>query len=145
MRRAPRPRSRPAVGRATVAALCAASLALFGCGAGPQQDGIVREGAVGGVTARLRMSPEPAPVMKPVRLSVALSDEDGRPVAGRTVSFDLSMPGMTMAPNLPQVSEMGDGVYEATTLLSMAGEWQLTVEVDAPGRPLKLSFPFATD
>lgn len=105
----------------------------------------MRESVAGSVTARLRMSPAPAPVMKPVRLSVAVSDAGGRPVAGRTVFFDLSMPGMSMAPNRPQVSEVGDGVYEATTLLSMAGEWRLTVEVDGPGRPLKLSFPFAAD
>jgi YtkA-like len=153
VRRAPRlggaggrPRSRPAVGRATVAALCAVSLALVGCGsAATQQNATALEGAGGGVTARLRMSPAPAPVMKPVRLSVALSDESGRPVAGRTVAFDLSMPAMTMAPNRPKVSEMGDGVYEATTLLSMAGDWLLTVEIDSPGRQLKIPLTFAAD
>lgn len=138
-----RPRPAPAVGRVTVVALCAALLALTGCSnAATQRDATVLKG---GVTARLAMSPEPAPVMKPVRLSVALSDEGGRPVAGRSVAFDLSMPSMTMAPNRPKVSEMADGVYEATTLLSMAGEWRLTVEIDTPGGQLKIPFTFAAD
>ena len=83
--------------------------------------------------------------MKPLRLSVALTDAAGRPVAGRTVAFDLSMPSMTMAPNRPPVSEVGDGVYEATSMLSMAGDWRLIVEIDAPEHRTELPFAFSAE
>ena len=83
--------------------------------------------------------------MKPLHLSVALVDASGRPLAGRAVTFDLSMPSMTMAPNRPSVSAAGDGVYEATTLLSMAGEWRLIVDVGRPGGPMRIPFTFSAD
>ena len=59
------------------------------------------------------------------------------------MTFDLSMPAMAMAPNRPKVTATGDGVYEATTLLSMAGEWRLTVEIGGPGRPLTIPLTFS--
>ena len=138
------PVSAPA--RAAAALVAVALLAGAACGSNSAQgEAAVLERSAGGMTARLIMSPEPAAAMKPLRLSVALGDASGRPAAGRDVAFDLSMPSMTMAPNRPQVSEVGDGTYEATAMLSMAGQWQLTVEVDTPGQPLKISFTFAAD
>ena len=53
------------------------------------------------------------------------------------------MPAMTMPPNRPKVTATGDGVYEATTLLSMAGEWRLTVEIGGPGSPLTIPLTFS--
>ena len=81
--------------------------------------------------------------MKPVRLTVGLTDAGGQPVAGRAVTFALSMPAMAMPPNRPQVTETGDGAYEATTLLPMDGEWRLTVQVGAPGPPLTIPLVFS--
>jgi hypothetical protein len=142
-------RTRPgkAARSAVVTALvCAVLLALAGCGAVTSPgDPAVTSATAGGVSARLTMSPEPAPVMEPLRLSVALEDAGGRPLAGRAVAFDLSMPSMTMAANRPAVSETAAGVYSATTLLSMAGEWRLTVEVDGSGGPIELSFALTAD
>ena len=140
-------RPEAAAGGATVAALvCAVLLALAGCGAATSPgDPAVTNATAGGVTARLTMSPQPAPAMKPLRLSVALEDAAGRPLAGRSVTFDLSMPSMAMAPNRPTVSEPAAGVYVATTLLSMAGEWRLSVELDGSGGPIELSFTLTAD
>jgi hypothetical protein len=76
---------------------------------------------------------------------VTLTDASGRPAVGRVVAFDLSMPSMTMAPNDPQVSEVGDGPYEAEAMLSMAGKWQLTVEIATSGQLGKISFIFVAD
>ena len=154
MRSAPRSggagrRTRPeaAAGGATVATLvCAVLLALAGCGAVTSPgDPAVTSATAGGVSARLTMSPEPAPVMEPLRLSVALDDAAGRPLADRSVTFDLSMPSMAMAPNRPTVGEPVGGIYVATTLLPMAGEWRLTVEVDGSGGPVELSFALTAD
>ena len=138
MRRAPRSRG----ARRAVVALCVAAIVCAGCGsaAAPQAIGGVGSG---GITARRSLSPEPAPVMKPLRLSVTLADAGGQPIVDRAVSFDLSMPAMTMAPNRPQVTAAGDGVYEATTLLSMAGEWRLTVEIGGSGAPQTIPLTFS--
>ncbi len=137
---------RPAPGngalRAVAAALCIAAIVCAGCGGGAAPAAIVSRDAGSGVTARLSLSPVPAPVMKPVRLSVALTDASGRPVTGHAVTFDLSMPAMAMAPNRPKVTATGDGVYEATTLLTMAGEWRLTVEIGKPN-PLTIPLTFS--
>ena len=139
MRRAPRARG---ARRAVVAALCVAAIVCAGCGSAAAPQAIVGEGS-GGVTARLSLSPEPAPVMKPLQLSVSLADAGGQPIVDRAVSFDLSMPAMTMAPNRPQVTAAGDGVYGATTLLSMAGEWRLTVEIGGSGAPQTIPLTFS--
>ncbi len=128
--------------RAIAAALCAAAIVCAGCGGAAAPQAVVGEGA-GGVTARLALSPAPAPVMKPLKLSVTLADAAGQPVLDRAVSFDLSMPAMTMPPNRPQVTAAGEGVYEATTLLSMAGEWRLAVEIGGPGPPQTIPLTFS--
>jgi len=83
--------------------------------------------------------------MKPLHLSVALTDSGGRPAAGHHVVFDLSMPSMAMAPNRPEVTEAVVGTYEASTMLPMAGQWLLAVVVDPPGPRLELSFPFVAE
>ena len=132
MRRAPRPGgagARPAAawaaGCAIAASLCAAAIVCAGCGAATEPAAIVGHDAGGGVTARLSLSPAAAPVMKPLRLSVGLTDANGQPVAGRAVAFALSMPAMAMPPNRPEVTETDRGVYEARTLLPMGGVWRL--------------------
>ena len=135
-----------ATARAAAALVAVAFLAAGACGGNSVQgDAAVLERSAGGMTARLIMSPEPAAAMKPLRLSVTLTDASGRPAVGRDVAFDLSMPSMTMAPNHPQVSEVGDGTYEAAAMLSVAGKWQLTVEIATSGQPRKISFTFVAD
>ena len=133
-------------GMRAAAVLFAAALLAAACG-GRVVGG--RPGASttssGGVTARLGTSPEPAHAMKPLHLSVALTDAGGRPAAGHHVVFDLSMPSMAMAPNRPEVTEVVAGTYEASTMLPMAGRWLLTVVVDPPGPRLELSFPFVAE
>jgi YtkA-like len=148
VRRAPRPggagrlhTASAGARRAVAAGLCVAAIVCAGCAASPTPR-VVGEGS-GGVTARLALSPDPAPVMKPLQLSVTLADAGGQPIVDRAVSFDLSMPAMTMPPNRPPVTAAGDGVYEATTLLSMAGEWRLTVEIGGSDPPQTILLTFS--
>ncbi len=124
----------------------AALLAAAACGGRPVGERpVVLTTSKGGVTARLRMSPEPAHAMKPLHLSVAFIDAGGRPAAGHHVVFDLSMPSMAMAPNRPEVTEVVAGTYEASAMLPMAGRWLLAVVVDPPGPRLELSFPIVAE
>ena len=132
--------------RAAAVLFAAALLAAAACGGRPVGERpVVLTTSKGGVTARLRMSPEPAHAMKPLHLSVALIDAGGRPAAGHHVVFDLSMPSMAMAPNRPEVTEVVAGTYEASAMLPMAGRWLLAVVVDPPGPRLELSFPFVAE
>ena len=134
----------PAAVRALVTLAGLVLVTTAACG-GAGDGSAALERSAGGMTGRLTMSPEPAAAMKPLRLSVALTDAAGRPAAGRTVAFDLSMPSMTMAPNRPAVSEVGEGVYEATSMLSMPGDWRLIVEIDSPDHRAELPFTFSAE
>ena len=141
-----RRRPRGFTGMRATTVVFAAVLAATACGRQPvsERPGVSTTSS-GGVTARLRTSPEPAHAMKPLHLSVALIDAAGRPAAGHHVVFDLSMPSMAMAPNRPEVTEAVVGTYEASTMLPMAGQWLLAVVVDPPGPRLELSFPFVAE
>ena len=135
----------PAAVRALVVLAGLALVATAACGGAAAGDAAVLERSASGMTGRLTVSPQPAAAMKPLRFSVALTDAAGRPAAGRSVAFDLSMPAMTMAPNRPPVSEVSIGVYEATSMLFMPGEWRLMVEIDAPDHSTELPFTFSAE
>jgi hypothetical protein len=62
-------------------------------------------------------------------LELALRDVQGQPVPGADVRFDLTMLGMGMPPNRPQATDAGEGLYWAQTIFTMAGEWQIRVQV----------------
>ena len=61
---------------------------------------------------------------------VWLWDAKGRPVANSAAALDLSMPDMAMQPlhvSLKEDSSIGPGIYRATGILSMAGQWVAVV------------------
>jgi nitrogen fixation protein FixH len=82
--------------------------------------------------------------MQEVTLQLTLRDAQGRPISGAAVQIDLSMPGMQMPLNRPQVTEIGTGVYRAGALLTMAGEWQVRADVTYAGEREEFTFPLHT-
>jgi hypothetical protein len=92
----------------------------------------------------LKLDPDPPVPMEPVKLSLTLTDLDGNPINGALVAYDLTMPGMSMPPNTPQTSNLGSGLYNATVILTMAGDWQLDAAVTIDGRETPLIFSFST-
>ncbi len=81
----------------------------------------------------LQHSDEPYPAGTPVALIAAISDEaDGQPVLGAGFTVVPFMPDMGHGiPDDPVIDEGEEGVYTATWTFSMAGAWELDLEIDA--------------
>ena len=92
----------------------------------------------------LSIDPDPPTPMREVTLRLTLRDAQGQPMSGATVQFDLTMPGMQMPTNQPQVMEVGNGVYQAQAIFTMAGEWQVRADVTRAGEREEFTFPLRT-
>jgi nitrogen fixation protein FixH len=122
--------------------LClAVSLALTGCGGTASPTRLTQ--TAGTLTATLTVTPYPPVPMQDTTLELTLQDA-GQPVTGAMVRFDLTMPGMEMPPNHPEATYAGDGVYQAQALFTMAGEWQIRVEVTRAGESDEFTFSLRT-
>jgi hypothetical protein len=98
----------------------------------------------GSLSATLRVLPYPPVPMEDTTLELALRDNEQQPVSGASVSFDLTMPAMEMPVNRPQASEVSPGVYRASAVFTMAGEWQIRAEVSYQGQNEEFVFPLHT-
>lgn len=98
----------------------------------------------GSLSATLEILPYPPPMMQETSLELTLRDTGGKPVSGAKVQFDLTMPGMEMPPNRPEAAEVGDGVYQAQAIFTMAGEWQIRIEVSHLGQGEEFIFRLHT-
>ena len=113
-------------------------LGLAGCvPASPKKPTTATSGAL---TMSLLITPDPPTPMRETQARLALSDSRGQPVSAAIVSMDLTMPGMAMPANRPQVLAAGDGVYMAKTIFSMAGKWKIEVTVAQAGATETFSF-----
>jgi nitrogen fixation protein FixH len=98
----------------------------------------------GSLAATLRITPNPPVPMDQAVLKLTLRDSDDRPLSGAQVSLDLTMPGMTMPLNRPEVKEKGNGVYEAQALFTMAGKWRIEAQVTQAGTSWTFTFDLNT-
>jgi len=115
-------------------AMCAISLLtvlaiLGGCGKVASPTPLTQ--TAGSLSATLVIIPDPPVPMEDATLELTLLDVNNQPVSGATVRFDLTMPGMQMPINCPEATDEGDGIYRASAIFTMAGEWQIQVEVAA--------------
>jgi hypothetical protein len=125
--------------------LLALCLTAVGCGKkeNKSSEPLIFEQVNNGITAQFTIPEDPAPVMKETPLTLTLHDAEGQPVNDASVRHDLTMPGMTMPPNKPEVIEKDDGVYEAKAIFTMEGEWRCRTEVELPdGVSLEFTFDF---
>ena len=77
-------------------------------------------------------------------LTISITDADGKPVAGASITTSVAMTSMDMGTTHPSVTEKGGGQYAATVNFSMAGPWRVQVKVTAPGRkPQTKAFDFS--
>jgi hypothetical protein len=104
-----------------------AMLILYACGGTDSAAPFTQ--TVGDLSATLEVVPNPPPVMQDTTLVLTLRDANGDPVSGASVMFDLTMPAMEMPENRPQPTEAEPGIYRADVTFTMAGEWQIDVEV----------------
>jgi hypothetical protein len=90
------------------------------------------ETCCGQATLEIQASELVTMTILPFRLII--KDADGKPLAGRKVSCDLSMPSMPMPENRPQVTER-DGAYLGEMILTCTmGDWRLTCAAEDSGR-----------
>jgi nitrogen fixation protein FixH len=94
------------------------------------------------MTGMLTFNPDPIDSMTPVTLSLQLTDSSGQAIDDAQVSYDLTMPAMSMPPNQPQATSQGNGLYTAQTTFSMSGEWQAAVTIVQGGNTTTLTFDF---
>lgn len=75
------------------------------------------------VTATWRIEPTPPVTGKPTLVRVTLARDGGQPVADATLRLEAHMSHPGMAPVTADVTEHGNGTYEARLQLAMAGDW----------------------
>jgi len=121
-----------------------ATLLLAGCGGSGGAAPTAAIVGTPGTSATLRIDPNPPTPMQEATLELTLRDGQGRAILGASVQLDLTMPGMQMPVNQPQVTEVGRGVYRARAMFTMAGEWEVRADVNHGGEQLEFTFPLRT-
>ena len=94
-----------------------------------------------GITATLTLEPNTPVAMENTTFKINLM-EGNQPVNGAETFLDLTMPGMKMPQNRIKAKEIEPGSYSATTLLSMAGDWHLQVDVSHKSEGYTFDFDF---
>ena len=115
-------------------------LGFAGCVPTPQKKQEAKTS--GALTMSLLIIPDPPAPMRETQVELKLSDSRGQPVTSTDISMDLTMPGMAMPANRPQVFAAGDGVYRAKTIFSMAGKWKIEVTAAKAGAAETFAFDF---
>jgi hypothetical protein len=79
------------------------------------------------ITAAWTLAPTPPLAGGDVVARVVLRDGAGQPVVGARLHLEGQMSHPGMAPVITDMSERGDGTYEARLRLTMAGDWILVL------------------
>jgi hypothetical protein len=119
-------------------------ISLLSNGCGPTASPVADTQTSGSLSATLEVLPSPPAPMEDTTLELTLRDAAQQPVSGAVVVFDLTMPGMEMPANRPRATEAESGVYRADAIFTMAGEWQIGVEVSYQGQDEEFLFPLHT-
>jgi hypothetical protein len=93
-----------------------------------------------GVSAAFRISPYPAVQMEETNLQLTLKDENNQPITGARVQLDLSKLDISMPPYFLQANDGGNGVYQVQGSFSLAGNWQIRVDVFVGGRHRQFTY-----
>ena len=77
----------------------------------------------------LAISPNPPRMIKPVTLTLRITDANGQAVTNADVTGTLTMKAMDMGKTELKFAPAGNGNYEASTKeMDMSGEWNLAVD-----------------
>ena len=125
-----------------ITAVLVIALGLASCS--PNTSPIQTAQTAGAFSVSLTVDPDPPVPMQDALLEVKVRDSKGQPIAGASVSMDLTMPGMRMPMNRPDVGESDGGVYRARTLFTMAGNWRVQVVVTYGGKSETAIFDLTT-
>ncbi len=82
----------------------------------------------------------PLRTMTEIPFSIQLGESTGEVVKDAELALDLTMPAMPMPANNPK-AVWQDNAYRGTAIFTMAGAWQVNVEIHRPGvDPEKIVF-----
>lgn len=97
-----------------------------------------------GFLYELKIEADALEVMKPLPVTIKVSDSDNSSIAGAKLNCDLSMPAMAMPLNTPTIKESSTaGLYEGIFLLTMGGLWQVEISsMYASGEKESVLIPF---
>lgn len=104
--------------------LCLTSLS---CAAETRIETVTNKGG----KAVLVFADKPLKTMTETPFTIRLHDSAGAPIGDADLFISLTMPMMPMPPNHPQ-APWSDGAYRGTAVFTMAGVWQVHVEVKHP-------------
>ena len=76
-----------------------------------------------------------------VAIALRVTDVSGKPVTGARITLEGNMSHAGMTPVFAVAQDAGDGHYQATMDLSMAGDWIVVAHATLPdGRTLEYQF-----
>ena len=74
----------------------------------------------------------PLKTMTETPFAIMIAGATGITIRDAKLSIDLDLPDMPMPPNRPAATWQ-DGAYRGTAIFTMAGAWQMTVNIQRPG------------
>jgi hypothetical protein len=74
----------------------------------------------------------PLKTMTETPFAIKIAGATGIAISDAKLSIDLDMPDMPMPPNHPAAAWQDDA-YRGTAIFTMAGAWQMTVNIQRPG------------
>ena len=84
-----------------------------------------------GGRAVIVFSSSPLQAMTEIPFTIEMKNNDGEMINDAKLALDLTMPFMPMPPNNPK-AVWKDNAYRGTAIFTMAGAWQVNVEVNRP-------------
>ena len=114
----------------------AGALVLVACSG---SDSLKSSAATEGLLVTLQTQPA-QPRLGQTELIVEVKDVDGRAVDGATVTLKADMIGHSMGDLSGQATGQSNGRYTARANLSMAGEWQVDVQVKTVDKDVQRRF-----
>ena len=84
-----------------------------------------------GGKAVIVFSSSPLQAMTEIPFTIEMKNNDGEMINDAKLALDLTMPFMPMPPNNPK-AVWKDNAYRGTAIFTMAGAWQVNVEVNRP-------------
>ena len=74
----------------------------------------------------------PLKAMTETPFAISLLDGNGQVITNAALSINMDMPAMPMPPNNPVVT-WDNGAYRGKAIFTMAGAWQVKVDIQVPG------------
>jgi hypothetical protein len=82
--------------------------------------------------ARLILADAPLKAMTEIPLTITLTDGTGHNITDAKLHVSMDMPAMPMPPNNPAAA-WDDDAYRGNAIFTMAGAWEITVNIDRKG------------